>query len=228
LQNIPKDYLQGDAALLFFPPDIPHDLGLKIKPFNSVIEKLYRHNVRFNKKWPKDPHGGRWAPENLYTDLDDLLRTRLVCRYLDGPKFVCHRLKEFCDRSGIENTHRGLSTEAGYYAWHYYFRIPVELSIGGTVKTQKLWIEIQLTTQLAEVISSLTHGLYEKRREGNTDDPDWKWEAASPQFRSSFIGHGLHLLEGVIQTFRDDVFRERREQPLAAGAHKTSTGPEGD
>ena len=70
-----------------------------------------------------------------------------------------------------------------------------------------MWAELQLSTQLAEVITSLTHGLYEKRRAASGDDRggNWKWDAGSPLFRSAYLGHGLHLLEGVIQTFRDDV-----------------------
>ena len=209
LRKLPARYLDGDPELLFYPPQVPDDLGLKVKPFGSVINKLYRHNVVFNKNWPNKPRDGQWLPEALYTEVDDLLRTRLVCRYLDAPKFVCEHLKAYCDEKGIENRCRPLSTDAGYYAWHYYFRVPVVLSVRGTVEAQHMWVEVQVTTQLAEVITSLTHSLYETRRGGNVSDPHWKWEAASPQFRSAFIGHGLHLLEGVIQSFRDDVFRER-------------------
>jgi hypothetical protein len=185
LRALPATYLTGDPELLFYPNEIPDDFRLKVKPFDSVVHKLYRHNIVFNKNWPREPKGGRWAPENLYTNIDDLLRTRMVCRYLDGPQFVCDRLKSYCDEKGIENSYRELSTDAGYYAWHYYFRVPVVVSVRDTVEPQQVWIEVQLTTQLAEVMTSLTHGLYETRREGNATERHWKWEAASPIFRSS-------------------------------------------
>jgi hypothetical protein len=66
-----------------------------------------------------------------------------------------------------------------------------------------MWVEIQISTQLAEAITALTHGLYEARREGlsNYSNKSWKWNAKSPEFRSAYIGHGLHLLEGMIQDF---------------------------
>jgi hypothetical protein len=141
--------------------------------------------------------------------MDDLLRTRIECKYMDEPKFVCSHLSSYCKALNVEHRVRELSTDAGYYAWHFYFKAPVELMpLGGEVEAGQMWVEIQLSTQLAEVITSLTHGLYEQRREGRAgiSDTDWKWDAQSQYFRSAYIGHGLHLLEGIIQAFRDDVF----------------------
>lgn len=205
LREIPSSYLNGRPELLFYPAAIEDDLALRTKPFSSVVGKLYRRNVLYNRRWPAPPKGGWLEPTELYENIDDLLRTRLVCRYLDGPKFVCERLALACSHLGVEHNIRTLSTDAGYYAWHFYFRMDVELALGANIESRLMWVEIQLTTQLAEVITALTHGLYEQRREGAGNGDDWKWEPASPEFRSSFIGHGLHLLEGVIQTFRDDV-----------------------
>jgi hypothetical protein len=78
-------------------------------------------------------------------------------------------------------------------------------------------------TQLAEVITSLTHVLYEERRDGTADggDGSWKWEARSQRFRSAYLGHGLHLLEGIIQTFKDEMLARPSpggEQPEADSA----------
>lgn len=135
-------------------------------------------------------------------------------------RFVCERLKEYCVDNNIECKYRELSSDSGYYAWHFYFRVPVELSIGGEINNAQMWLELQLTTQLAEVITSLTHDLYATRRGGGADDPYWKWDAGSARFRSSFIGHGLHLLEGVIQSFRDSVMHDRKSsQDEAAKTH---------
>ena len=81
----------------------------------------------------------------------------------------------------------------------------VNEELHGEVQEHMMWAELQLSTQLAEVITSLTHGLYEERRAASGDDRggNWKWDAGSPLFRSAYLGHGLHLLEGVIQTFRE-------------------------
>jgi hypothetical protein len=131
---------------------------------------------------------------------------------MDGPKFVCAELSTYCADKNIPCHYRELSTDAGYYAWHFYFKAPVEIMpLGGDVESRLMWVEIQLTTQLAEVIGALTHGLYEERRTGrSSQDGDWKWDANSQRFRSAYLGHGLHLLEGIIQTFRDDVLGLRQ------------------
>jgi Region found in RelA / SpoT proteins len=200
-------YFPGGPDLLFYPPELPADLSLQIKPFISAMHKMYRRNVVFNRNYPNPPPDGRIEPSRLYEGIDDLIRTRIVCKYMDGPQFVCERLTEHCNRVGVSSQYRDLGTDAGYYAWHFYFQSPVVLMLNGEVQERHLWVEIQLTTQLAEVITSLTHGLYAERREGAPEAKHgvWKWDAGSQRFRSAYLGHGLHLLEGVIQTFRDDV-----------------------
>lgn len=212
IRELPAKYLGGQPELLFYH-EITDDLKIRVKPFESVINKAFRQNILYNKYWPNKLK----KPENFYSDIDDLLRARLVCRYLDGPRFVCEKLQEICDAEGIKCHHRELSTDAGYYAWHFYFKVPVQILINNSPETRSMWVEIQLTTQLAEVITSLTHSLYEGRRVGDKGKDHWKWEAESPEFRSAFIGHGLHLLEGMIKSFRDDVLTPKKPaEPAAA------------
>ena len=207
LKEMTHDYASGKPQLLFYPPDRIDELSLLQKPFQSTIEKIYRHNIIYNRSFPNAPRNGWIDIPLLYEIIDDLLRTRLVCKYMDGPKFVCQQLTAHCDAHGIGSRFRELSTDAGYYAWHFYFQAPAEIMINTKVEVKMMWVEIQLTTQLAEVIDSLTHGLYEARRSGRVDAEakDWKWDAGSQRFRSAYIGHGLHLLEGIIQSYKDDV-----------------------
>jgi hypothetical protein len=63
--------------------------------------------------------------------------------------------------------------------------------------------EIQLTTQMQEVLRDLSHSFYEEKRLSQDDDRQWKWDHKSALFRSSFMGHTLHLLEGVIVELRE-------------------------
>lgn len=209
LKEMRGGYANGDPNLLFYPQNALDDMQIFQKPFRSTLHKLYRHNVVFNHHYPEEPRdGGLIHAINLYERIDDLLRTQLVCKYMDGPKFVCTALAAHCRSSTIDHKFHEMSTDAGYYAWHFYMRAPVQVMIAeGDVQTHPMWFEIQLSTQLAELITSLTHGLYQERREGRPKRGanEWKWEARSPQFQSAYIGHGLHLLEEVIQTFRDNV-----------------------
>jgi hypothetical protein len=207
LKEMTLQYAGGNPQLLFYPADKIDDLSILQKPFKSTIDKIYRRNVLYNRSYPDAPPDGLIDVAQLYENIDDLLRTRLVCKYMDGPKYVCERLTAHCEAHGVASHFRELSTDAGYYAWHFYFRAPAEIMINNIVEPKSIWVEIQLTTQLAEVIDSLTHGLYEARRAGRLDAErkDWKWDASSQRFRSAYIGHGLHLLEGIIQSYKEDV-----------------------
>lgn len=208
LKEARAQYVEGRPELLFYPQNATDEFTLLTKPFNSAILKAYRGNVIFNKKYPSRPDRGWINVEDIYQEIDDLLRTRLVCKYMDGPQFVCNYLQDFCENNNIDHKLRDLSTEAGYYAWHFYLKIPVEIMQDRTVSTRQMWVEFQISTQLAEVITSLTHALYEERRVTGSasSGTKWKWDAKSPMFRSAFLGHGLHLLEGLIQTLKDDFF----------------------
>jgi ppGpp synthetase/RelA/SpoT-type nucleotidyltranferase len=166
LKEMSRHYAVGNPNLLFYPPDRVDDLRILQKPFRSVIDKLYRRNVLYNSSYPAAPRDGFIEVVNFYEEIDDLLRTMIVCKYMDGPKYVCENLSAYCDSIGIVSHYRELSTDAGYYAWHFYFQTPVDLIINKIIDERRIWVEIQLTTQLAEVINSLTHGLYEARRSG--------------------------------------------------------------
>ena len=209
LRSMPDRYAPGRHHLLFYPA-IPQELSLLIKPFASTVDKLYRSNILYNRQYPDPPSDGGIEPSQFYEKIEDLLRTRLVCKYMDGPRFVCDDLKQFCDQNGIQSKFRELSTAAGYYAWHFYVQVSVELMLDTQVVPKAIWIEIQISTQLAEVLTALTHELYEARRSlgPGPKDNDWKWDASSHDFRSAYLGHGLHLIEGVIQNLKDDLLQQ--------------------
>jgi hypothetical protein len=67
-------------------------------------------------------------------------------------------------------------------------------------------IEIQITTQLQEVLRSLTHKFYEAQRlQVVPDKGKWKWDFKSNRFKVGYLSHTLHLLESVILESRDSV-----------------------
>jgi hypothetical protein len=82
------------------------------------------------------------------------------------------------------------------------------------VVSKEIWVEIQFATQLSEVLTILTHDLYKTRRVSafpKKDQKGWKWDPASAEFRSAYLGHGLHLLEGLIQALKDELVAEPRQ-----------------
>lgn len=208
LVELAGQYAGGRPELLYYPVK-PSDLQLLVKPYASMLTKIYRINCLQNRSYPAAPRHGFVEYATLYshTKMNDLVRARLVCKYLDGPKFVAEGLARFCDSRELEFHSYPMHSDTGYHAWHCYIRNPVDLVIEGVVVLRDMWMELQVTTQLAESITALTHGLYENSRAqspGQSGD-EWRWNPRTQQFRSAYLGHTLHLLEGIIQTFRDEV-----------------------
>jgi hypothetical protein len=72
--------------------------------------------------------------------------------------------------------------------------------------TQKVIVsvEIQITTQLQEVIRLLLHKYYsEKRKKGSIDKVKWQWNSSSEEFVANYLGHILHYVEGMILEIRE-------------------------
>lgn len=212
IRSLDNVYMKPNSGLLF-AQNMKDVNSLNIKPFDSAMHKIFRNNILFNRYWPKDPKKGKIGYENMFSEIDDLLRTRFVCKYMDGPKFICDSLGEHCKDKDIEYDVRNLSNDEGYYGWHFYFKISTDIQLKDEVQNVNMHVEIQFQTQLSEAISHLTHGLYEeKRATGFDSEKAWKWEPESQQFRSAYLGHGLHLLEGLIQNFRDEVLEKHHSE----------------
>lgn len=232
LVDLASNYAGGRPELLYYPAK-PTDLQLLVKPYASMLTKVYRINCLHNRSYPAAPQDGIVDHAALYSHpkMNDLIRTRLVCKYMDGPKFVAEGMKRFCDRRGLGYRSYPMHSETGYHAWHCYIRTPVDMAVGDTVEVRDIWLELQVTTQLAESITALTHGLYEASRAeaSGRSSSAWRWDPRTQQFRSAYLGHTLHLLEGIIQTFRDEVLGleppptvEEDETGRADGSHSAS------
>jgi ppGpp synthetase/RelA/SpoT-type nucleotidyltranferase len=177
------------------------------KPFDSVIDKSFRRNVLKNDNFDNPPADGWCCPDNPFGTLNDTIRGLTVCRYIDGPLHVCQNLARHADACDLESSYKSRQDDTGYYAYHFYIRIPVQLMKPDLEQLQvALSVELQVTTQLQEVLKDLTHGFYEEiRTRQNASTDDWKWRYDTPRFRGSYIGHTLHLLEGIIVDLKDDV-----------------------
>jgi hypothetical protein len=190
------------------------------KPFESALVKSYRHNVLRNRSFPAPPRGGWIGPENWYEKFDDLVRGTLVCKFLDGPKMLAPALDEYARSMGLSGRHGSRNTDDGYYAFHHYTGFQVDIVDPNWQKrAMTVEFEIQLTTQLQEVLRKLTHPIYETARLAiGVRDDAWKWDVESPRFRTSYLGHTLHLIEAVIVQVRDAA-KQASEEKRAASEH---------
>lgn len=199
----------------------------QLKEYDKAVNKSWRSNALENWKWPSEPKWGWTNSDNWFSKINDLVRTTIVCKYMDGPKFLAERLAKLAKDNGLTPDIKTQERDSGYYAVHFYLDLPVDL-VDKSLKTVSVTAtcEIQITTQLQEVLRLLSHTFYEQTRVAIDDDDAWKWDHTSPRFRSSFMGHTLHLLEGVIVELRDGIRKaDERDQGLS-GAEAGGTAPQ--
>jgi ppGpp synthetase/RelA/SpoT-type nucleotidyltranferase len=190
----------------------PEDVELKEKPWENFISKVWRKNVVLNDNWqdgtwePDDfkPDIGWITPTNWYERIHDIVRTRVVVKYFDGVKILLDKMCEHFSKSGCQIDPDWEAREEGYYAAHLNVMRDYEIPIELTTKKINVSVEIQVTTQIKDVISDLTHKYYERRRELLLKpDTKWQWDYNSDEFSPNYIGHILHYIEGEIMQIRD-------------------------
>lgn len=208
--DLSKKYNDENGVALF--TENTWQPSLHIKPIGSVVEKMYRVNIINNRKFPEPPfdNGTSWLVEdNLFARMDDLIRCRIVCRYMDGPQFICDHAKNLLGNEIVARVH-SMETELGYYAWHLGVLVPATvMRSNGNIEDETIRLEVQLTTHLNDVLNDLTHSFYEDRRlNKGTGDALWKWQPDSDQFKGAYFGHTLHLLEGMIVELKNEIARK--------------------
>lgn len=178
---------------------------INIKPFDSFLLKTYRMNILQNTNWPKEPNDGWILPTNWFLKIKDVIRTLLVVKYLDGVVFLLNKTRSLCEEKNSNCAIQLEAKEEGYYAAHLYtkqtFEIPTK-----TWDTEKIDvnIEIQITTQLQEVIRRMLHKYYEaKRKKIEKEEVKWQWNYTSDEFSANYLGHILHYIEGMIMEIRE-------------------------
>ena len=208
LQNFEEDYLLSTSYNLLIPN---FRSVVKKKPFDSFFLKTFRINILENKNWPNAPDGEWILPNNWYSEIDDIVRTLFIVKYMDGVEFLLERIKSFCEQNNIEFRAELKAKEEGYYAAHIHithsFAIP-----GKTLDTKKINIpiEIQITTQIQEVLRKLLHKYYEERRKGvKGKDIKWQWDYDGEEFAVNYLGHILHYVEGMIMEIRNKQKEEK-------------------
>jgi ppGpp synthetase/RelA/SpoT-type nucleotidyltranferase len=182
----------------------PSEVKLVLKSYTSAVNKSFRHNIVSNKNFDHPPEEGWVTPADWFSTFNDIVRSTVVCKFIDGPQFLAERLKAYATVLRLDSNYTSQQKDDGYYAYHFYVNIPVELLINGTPSFVNVKIEIQLTTQLQEVLYKITHRYYEHLRNQRAVDPSkWKWEIDSNRFRAGYVSHTLHLLEAIILELRD-------------------------
>lgn len=178
---------------------------LKMKPFGSFLLKTFRKNIIDNDRYPNEPKDGWILSDNWFSRINDIVRTMLVVKYLDGVEFMRNKIKSHCEEYAMDFEHHLEAREEGYYAAHLYTRRKFEIpKILWDTERVEVSIEIQITTQLQEVIRRLLHKYYEQRRQRIEErDFKWQWDYECDEFCANYLGHILHYIEGMIMEIRE-------------------------
>lgn len=202
LERFEVEYRQEKNSELLMEKPI---LNLLQKPYESAVDKSFRHNILRNENFPNPPKNGWITTDNMHYCLNDAIRSSIVCKFIDGPSYVTDRLMAYAKSLGLERRRYSQEREDGYYAYHYYVKFPVKsLDKSWQISDTYIEVEIQVTTQLQDVLRNLTHVFYREIRLSPGDDKSkWKWDFGSNRFRVSYLSHALHLLESIILESRD-------------------------
>ena len=178
-----------------------------IKSLDSLLNKAYRKNVLRNNNFPNEPEGGWITPDNWFDNIHDIIRTSFVVKYLDGVKFVESKLKELAKNIGMDDSFlcEYEARDDGYYAAHAGIRLSIDLlTKSWTMEKHIISVEMQITTELQEMIKALLHKYYEKNRTTIIpEDYKWQWDYRNEQFVPNYMGHIAHYIEGMIVEIRD-------------------------
>ena len=209
LKEYDGEYLVATGYHLFVPGSVPE---LDIKPFDSFLIKTFRKNVLENKNWPDEPNDGWIIPSNWYCRINDIIRTLFIVKYIDGVEFMVSKVKCLCEQRMAECRIFLEAREEGYYAAHIYTRENFEIpKVTWDTERVDFSIEIQITTQLQEVIRKLLHKYYEERRKKiKPEDVKWQWNYKTDEFVTNYLGHILHYVEGMIMEIREKQKEEMK------------------
>lgn len=194
-------FKQSGGYKLFVSLDHP---ALVRKPFDSLLDKAYRKNVVLNPNWPEPPDGG-WVMQNTwYEKTNDIIRTTVVVKYMDGVDYFTTAAADLCDRLNLVHTADLEARAEGYYAAHFYVTQMIEIPrTNWDTESVPVKLEMQVTTQLQDAIRKLTHAGYVSRRSIDKPAAQWQWDYKDSNFAPNYLGHILHYVEGMIMEIRD-------------------------
>lgn len=179
---------------------------VQAKSWDSLLQKTYRKNVLHNADYPSPPPGGWITPENWFQGVGDILRTNIIVRYLDGVQVVVKQIESTATAVGLPPPK--VTQEAhddGYYAVHVDVELPIKVPDRVySLQTETFRLEVQVSTQVQQVIHSLTHTFYDDAKRKVLDPGNvWQWDYSCRQFIPNYLGHVLHYVEGMIMHIRE-------------------------
>lgn len=185
-------------------------VGLELPDFEGkgsvrISSKLYQK--RLEKESFKEevlPEEGPPIPK-----INDLVRTRIACRYVDGVEFLGDKLFDLAKGMQCDPIRSREGRLEGYFAQHLNLSNDVLYRFGGTSEKAKITVEIQIATGLSTTVWDTTHSIYEASREDKQSHENWQWDPKDPKFISNQLGHMIHLADGLLVQLRDAAISQK-------------------
>lgn len=201
LRDYDEKYKLETGYDLFFRLETPQ---LLLKSYDSFLNKIYR-NI-FIKKDSKISVADceKIDSAQLYSSANDIVRTLVIVKYLDGVERIVGELDDLCSNHTVMSLKEFKCNDDGYYAAHFYVFHDVDYpTADGPVTRSSLSIEIQITTQLQEVLRKVLHKSYEQIRSVVKESSiPWQWRYKEDGFITNYLGHTLHNIEGLLMKVR--------------------------
>lgn len=192
-------YAKTGGALLSLP-DLP---DFRVKGVDRIREKICHRAL-------SDPEyldiGKAWnACEPAIPAINDMVRTRVVCKFLDGVEFFASRLEEAAQQMGIKVSREREGKLQGYFAQHLVFEQNVFFRRGEANRAATISCEVQIATILATRIWDESHLTYEQSRTRAERSEEWQWNPEDPRFIARQLGHMIHLADGLLVQLRNST-----------------------
>ncbi|MCH8806410.1 MAG: hypothetical protein IH986_10015 [Planctomycetes bacterium] len=198
-----NEFHQKTGGSLLAQDQLPQFCGKQWERIQTKIEQFTTGKGANNPKeyWPAE---GPPVPR-----LNDLVRTRVVCQFLDGVEFMGNKLQELATEMGLRVTRERQGRLEGYFAQHLYFDHEVLFRFGGSPQQVTIKCEVQIATLLATRLWYESHGVYEEWRGQEETQEEWQWDPSDSRFIARQLGHMIHLADGLLVGLRDARSGER-------------------
>jgi hypothetical protein len=187
----------------------PDKIKIYKKGVQEAIEKAYRTSI-VNNEFPfeSSEYFEQFVlPENIFEKLNDIIRTEIIVKYIDGIDLVIAFLENLSKKYNFKTKVEPKSKEEGYFAKHLYISYKNKIvDFESQPKEIEHTFEIQIRTQLQDTIKSILHNHYEKDRikyQKEQESTNWRWQFKESRFMTNYIGHILHFFDGIIVKIKD-------------------------
>ena len=187
-----NEYFQSTGSSLLCNPVLP---PFEAKGIRRIQEKLLESHEAKKLVFPVE---GPPVPI-----LNDLVRTRISCLYIDGVEFLGSKLLETGKAFGANPVRTREGTIDGYFAQHLTFQEDVFFGLGGGKQPVRITCEVQIASLLATRMWEASHPHYEIARKGEGAPEEWQWNPKDPRFLARQLGHMIHLADGLLMQLRE-------------------------